>query len=106
MIQNFFFGAVYYSYLYYLPLYYKNVRQYNTLKSAILTIPMALTQAIASILSGQYISRTKRYGEIIVLGFILFCIGVSLTTLFSKDFQVRCIVGIFIVVGYGNGNVF
>jgi len=106
MIQNFFFSAVYYSYLYYLPIYYQNVRQYSTLKSALWIIPMVLTQAVASILSGQYISRTKRYGEVIVIGFMLFCIGVSLTALFSKDFPVRYVIGILIVLGYGNGNVF
>jgi hypothetical protein len=63
---------------------------------------MVLTQAVALILSGKYISRTKRYGEIIVLGFILFCVGVSLTALFSKDFPVCYVVGILIILGYGN----
>lgn len=106
LIQNFFFGAVFYTYLYFLPIYYQNVRRYSTLKSAVLIIPMVLTQAIASILSGQYISRTKRYGETIVLGFILFCVGVSLTTLFDETISVAKIIGILIILGYGNGNVF
>lgn len=106
MVQNFFFGLVFYTYIYILPLYFQNVRQFSALRSAVLTVPLVLTQAFASILAGQYISRTQRYGEVIVLGFVLFTLGVSLTTLFDKDFPVRYIVGILIVFGYGNGNVF
>lgn len=106
MVQNFFFGLVFYTYMYYLPLYYQNVRRLTPLHSALLTIPMTATQAVASTLSGQYISRRKRYGEVIWLGFILFTVGVSLTTLFDENIQTSYIVGILIVLGYGNGNVF
>lgn len=65
IIQNFLFGIVYYSHLYYLPIYYQNTRQYSPLLSAALTIPFVAAQSVFSILSGQYVSRTKRYGEII-----------------------------------------
>ena len=37
LVQNFLFGIVYYSHLYYLPIYYQNVRQYSPLLSAALT---------------------------------------------------------------------
>ena len=97
---------MFYTYLYFLPIYYQNVRQYSTLKSAFLIIPLVLTQSIASFLSGQYISRVKRYGEVIVLGFVLLCLGVSLTTLFDENISVPKIIGILVILGYGNGNVF
>ena len=48
----------------------------------------------------------KRYGEVITLGFVLLCLGVSLTTLFDETISVPKIIGILIVLGYGNGNVF
>jgi len=70
-LQNFLLGAVYQSFLYYLPLYFQNVRQWPPLESAAMTIPMLAIQSIASILSGQYISRRKRYGEVIWAGFTL-----------------------------------
>jgi len=57
LVQNFFFGIAFYGFLYYLPLYYQNVKQYSVLKSAFLTIPLTTAQSIASICSGQYISR-------------------------------------------------
>jgi MFS family permease len=68
-LQSFLLGAVYQAYLYYLPLYYQNARGWSPIVSAALTSPMVACQAIASICSGQYISRLKRYGEIIWMGF-------------------------------------
>jgi hypothetical protein len=45
LFQNFFFGIVFYCYLYYLPLYYQNVRRYSPIRSATLTLPLVLTQS-------------------------------------------------------------
>lgn len=68
-LQSFLLGAVYQSYLYYLPLYYQNGRGWSAIVSASLTAPMVACQSISSICSGQYISRLKRYGEVIWVGF-------------------------------------
>ncbi|KAF2436633.1 putative MFS transporter [Tothia fuscella] len=106
LFQNFFFGMVFYCYLYYLPLYFQNVRLYSPIRSATLTLPLVLTQSIASILSGQYISHFKRYGTVIWFGFTLFTIGTSLTTLFTRHTPVYAIIIILIILGYGNGNCF
>lgn len=65
LIQNFIFGIVYYSHLYHLPIYYQNTSQFSPLSSAALTILFFAGQAIFSILSSQYVSHTKRYGEVI-----------------------------------------
>jgi hypothetical protein len=69
--QSFLLGAGYQSYLYYLPLYFQNARQWSPIKSATMVLPLVLCQSTASICSGQYMSRTKRYGEIIWVGFFL-----------------------------------
>jgi MFS family permease len=68
-LQSFLLGAVYQAYLYYLPLYYQNARGWSPIVSAALTTPMVACQSLASICSGQYISRRKRYGEVIWAGF-------------------------------------
>lgn len=70
-LQSFLLGAVYQSYLYYLPLYYQNARDWSPIVSAALTAPMVACQSLSSICSGQYISRRKRYGEVIWAGFFL-----------------------------------
>lgn len=69
LLQSFLLGAVYQVNLYYLPLYFQNARGWSPIASAAMTAPMVACQSIASISSGQYISRLKRYGEIIWLGF-------------------------------------
>lgn len=69
LTQSFFLGAVYQSYLYYLPLYLQNVRQYSVVTSAAYTAALVVAQSIMSIISGQYISRRKRYGEVLWTGF-------------------------------------
>lgn len=67
--QSFLLGLVMQSYLYYLSLYFQNARQFSVMTSALLIMPMVGTQSVCSVISGQYISRLKRYGEVIVFGF-------------------------------------
>lgn len=106
LIQNLLFGIVYYSHLYYLPIYYENARQFSPLLSAILTIPLVASQSVFSILSGQYVSRTKRYGEIIWSGYALWTLGCGLILLFNRNTPRWQIVIFLIIEGAGVGNVF
>lgn len=106
LVQNLLFGIVYYSYLYYLPIYYQNVRQYSPLLSAVLTIPFVAGQSIFSILSGQYVSRTKRYGEVIWSGYVLWTLGSGLILLFNRTTPRWQMVLFLIIEGAGVGNVF
>jgi MFS family permease len=99
-------GWVYQSYLYYLPQYYQNVRGYSAIVSAALSAPIAITQAIASILSGQYISRRKRYGEVIWFGFGMWTLGAGLTILFDRNTHPAICVAALSIIGVGVGNVF
>ena len=69
MVQTFLFGCAYQSYLYYLPLFLQNARQLSVLRSASVTVAMVVVQSVFSILSGQYLSRRKRYGEVLWFGF-------------------------------------
>jgi MFS family permease len=76
------------------------------MKSAFLTVPLTCTQALSSICAGQYISRRKRYGEVIWTGFILLTISTSLTTLFDRNTAIwKCIVILF-VQGISQGCIF
>jgi len=106
LVQNFFFRIIFYGYLYYLPLYFQNVRRFTPIKSALLTIPLVVTQSIMSICTGQYISRQKRYGEVIWLGFILLTISTSLTTLFNRTIPIWGNILVLVMMGMGNGGVF
>ncbi|KAJ9134094.1 Major facilitator superfamily domain-containing protein [Pleurostoma richardsiae] len=106
LIQNFLIGIVFYSLLYYLPIYFQSAREIGVLTSAALVLPIVIPQAIASALSGQYISRMGRYGEVIWLGYILWVIGTSLQCIFRRTFPIAAIVVILGVEGAGVGLVF
>ncbi|UZP32289.1 hypothetical protein NXS19_000105 [Fusarium pseudograminearum] len=106
LAQNFLFGAVYQSYLYYVPLYLQNPRQYSALKSAAIYTPLVAAQAISSIGSGQYISRRLRYGEVIIAGFALWTLGAGLALIFNRHTSPAVIAVILAIVGTGVGSVF
>jgi len=106
LLQNFLFGIVYYSQLYYLPLFFQNARGMSPITSAVLVLPITAAQMTLSILSGQYISRRERYGEVIWLGFFLWTIGVGLTCMFDLNTPIAAIVVILLVQGAGVGLIF
>ncbi|OOF92387.1 hypothetical protein ASPCADRAFT_175256 [Aspergillus carbonarius ITEM 5010] len=105
-LQSFLLGAVYQSYLYYLPLYYQNARDWSPIVSAALTAPMVACQSLSSICSGQYISRRKRYGEVIWAGFFLWTLGAGLMLLFDRHTSPAAIAVIVAIAGIGVGGVF
>lgn len=106
LLQNFLFGVVAYSQTYYLPLFFQNARRLSPLISASIMLPLTASQMISSILSGRYISRFERYGEVIWLGFFLWTLGVGLTCMFNRDTPIWAIVVILFVQGLGVGAVF
>jgi MFS family permease len=82
------------------------VRNYSVVASAALTAPVVVFQMFGSILSGQYISRRKRYGEVLWLGFGLWTLGSGLACTFSRTTHPAVIAVILSLVGFGVGNVF
>ncbi|KAL3460969.1 major facilitator superfamily domain-containing protein [Aspergillus heterothallicus] len=105
-LQSFLLGAVYQAYLYYLPLYYQNARGWSPIVSAALTAPMVACQSVSSVLSGQYISRLKRYGEVIWFGFGIWTLGAGLTLLFNTSTHPAVIAVIVAITGIGIGCTF
>ncbi|KAF5630058.1 tetracycline efflux (otrb) [Fusarium sp. NRRL 52700] len=106
LAQNCFLGAVYQSYLYYVPLYLQNPHQYSAMKSAAVYTPLVAAQMIASIGSGQYISRRLRYGEVIIFGFAIWTLGAGLALLFTRHSSPAVIAVILAIVGTGVGCIF
>ncbi|CBF74543.1 hypothetical protein AN4180.2 [Aspergillus nidulans FGSC A4] len=105
-LQSFLLGAVYQAYLYYLPLFYQNARGWSPIVSAALTSPLVACQSMSSVLSGQYISRCKRYGEVIWFGFGMWTLGAGLTLLFKTTTHPAAIAVIVAITGVGVGCTF
>lgn len=106
MAQNFLIGLAYYSIMYYLPIFYQTVRQMTVVQSALLILPIVLPQSVASVASGQYMSRTNRYGEVIWAGFSLWVIAASVESRFSRDFPLAGIIVTLVAQGMGIGFTF
>ncbi|KAF4497576.1 tetracycline efflux (otrb) [Fusarium agapanthi] len=106
LAQNCLLGAVYQSYLYYVPLYLQNPHQYSAIKSAAVYTPLVAAQMIASIGSGQYISRRLRYGEVIIFGFAIWTLGAGFALLFTRHSSPAVIAVILAIVGTGVGCIF
>ena len=51
MAQSFLVGTIYYTYIYFLPLYFQNVRGYSPLLSAALQLPLVIVQSTVSSLA-------------------------------------------------------
>ncbi|TKA25586.1 hypothetical protein B0A50_05447 [Salinomyces thailandicus] len=106
LAQSFLLGACYYSYLYFLPLYYQNVRGRSPLIAACLQLPLVVAQSSVSTLSGLYMSRFNRYGEIIWGGFGLWTLGAGLLVLADQNIHIGWICFFLVIVGCGTGMVF
>jgi MFS family permease len=61
---------------------------------------------LASIVSGQYISRMERYGEVIWSGFFLWTLGVGLNCMFDLKTPIGAIVAILLTQGIGVSFIF
>ncbi|PKS12596.1 hypothetical protein jhhlp_000804 [Lomentospora prolificans] len=106
LVQSFLLGSVYQSYLYYLPMYLQNARGFSPIMSAAIAVALVGMQTLASVLSGQYISFKKRYGEVIWLGFGLWTLGAGMALLYSRTSSPGVIVIPLLVIGFGVGCVF
>ena len=106
LAQNFFLGMVYYSNLYYIPLYIQNVRGWDTVISAGFLVAINVPQSIISTLSGIFISRYKRYGVVIWAGFTVWTLGAGLICSFTRTTHPAAVAVMLSISGIGAGCIF
>ncbi|EXJ70785.1 uncharacterized protein A1O5_05775 [Cladophialophora psammophila CBS 110553] len=104
--QNFLFGFVWQADLYFLPIYYQDVRGFAPLKSAYLSLPLLLAQSLGGVLSAPAMTFTERYMPVLWLGFVLWTVGAGLKLLFSRTTAIGVYVVAALVEGAGVGFVF
>ncbi|KAK1635821.1 major facilitator superfamily transporter [Colletotrichum phormii] len=101
--QTFLMGQAYFGNLFYLPIYFQSILNYEPLVSGALILPVIITTSALSILSGQYMLRVGRYMPCILAGFFLWTLGNGLTILFDRDTALGKLIPILIIVGAGIG---
>lgn len=104
--QSLLLGIAYQSYIYFLPLYFQNVRGQSALISACLQLPLVSAQCIFSISGGFYVSKMGRYGEVIWFGFGMWTLGAGLMVLANQTISLGWIALFLVFIGMGTGTTF
>ena len=96
-------GLVYWANLFYVPLYLQNVRGYGPIISGAVIVPILVSHGVGSIISGQIISRTGHYNLVVVPGNLVWTIGASLQTLYTRKTPIFavCLIGFLQGIGIG-----
>lgn len=101
--HNFISGVVYYTDLYYLPLYYQVVLDKSPLVSGVMILPLILGFSLASGAGGFIISRLGRCNPVIRSGYVLWTAGAGGRIAFGPGTSTGTIVGCLVVEGVGLG---
>jgi hypothetical protein len=102
-LQSFLTGLAYFGNFFYLPIYFQSILRFSPLVSGALILPVVITTSIASIASGQYMTRIGSYMHCILAGFLLWTIGNGLTLLFDRSTNLGVLIVALIVEGAGIG---
>lgn len=102
-LQAFLTGLAYFGNFFYLPIYFQSILRYSPLVSGALILPLVVTSSLASIASGQYMTRIGSYMHCILLGFVLWTIGNGLTLLFDRRTGLALLIVSLVIEGAGIG---
>lgn len=113
LVQNILFGAVYYTFTYFVPLYLQTVREYSPLTGSALFVPYFVTHGAWSTISGLIVSHLqntgkKSYSYVLTFGFCVWTLAMGFLAWYSHA-QLRSIgpfVFFEILVGLGTGSTF
>jgi hypothetical protein len=104
--QNLLFGFVWQADLYFLPIYFQEVRGYSPIRSALLILPLLLLQSVAGVLSGQIMRKISGFRPVLYMVFVLWTTGAGLKVLFSRSSPVSIYVISLMIEGAGMGFIF
>jgi hypothetical protein len=79
----FFFAASYFVLLYYLPIYFQSIDNRSAINSGVLNLPMVISLAIGSTVSGITVSKTGHAAPFMVSGAVLATISTGLMYTFD-----------------------
>lgn len=103
---TFLHGLLLWSLLYYLPLYYECVKDYNPVISGVAAFPETFTVAPASIVVGLLISATGRFRWAVWSGWLMSVVGMGLLYLLKPSTSITAWLFLNLVPGLGLGMLF
>ncbi|KAL2816687.1 major facilitator superfamily domain-containing protein [Aspergillus granulosus] len=99
-------GMIMWCVLYYLPLYYEASLGYSAVIAGASIMPLTLTVAPLSAVTGVLIAKTRRYRTVIWIGWILSTLGMGIMYLLDTDTTVVQWIFLTLVAGIGVGSLF
>ncbi|KAK3329727.1 major facilitator superfamily transporter [Apodospora peruviana] len=105
-LMTVFHGAVLWSLMYFLVLYYQGVKFYTPIISAVAALPESLTVAPAAVAIGIIAGKTGHYRWAMWVGWLLTTMGTGILLLLRPDTTVVQWIFLNIPVGLGSGMLF
>ncbi|KAJ6161342.1 hypothetical protein N7470_004738 [Penicillium chermesinum] len=90
--------------VYYIPTFYQLVFNYSTVKAGAMLLPVTLMQTLSSTLSGLVVHRIGRYRECILLGWVIWAVGLGLFSTLGPHSGLGKQIGYGLLTGVGVGN--
>ncbi|PSS25431.1 hypothetical protein M430DRAFT_133859 [Amorphotheca resinae ATCC 22711] len=96
-------GWLFLTQIYYIPTFFQLAYGYSAIKAGALLLPLTLVQTFSSTLSGLIVSWRGRYRESILLGWVLWAVGLGLFSTLDKHSNLGKQIGYLILTGFGVG---
>lgn len=102
-IESFLAAALMFCGIIYVPLFAQGVLGMSATNSGFLMIPMLFSLTMASIITGQIISRTGKYKKLVIAEFVITGIGVVLLATMNANTPYYILLAYSTVLGIGSG---
>ncbi len=102
-LESFIASALMFSGIIYVPLFAQGVLGMSATNSGLIMIPMFLSLTITSIITGQIISRTGKYKNLVIVEFVITGIGVMLLATMNVNTPYYLLLAYSTVLGIGSG---
>ncbi|MGF7118503.1 MDR family MFS transporter [Methanobacterium oryzae] len=102
-IESFLASALMFCGIIYVPLFAQDVLGMSATNSGLLMIPMLFSLTMASIITGQIISKTGKYKKLVIIEFIITGIGVILLATMNANTPYYLLVAYSTILGIGSG---
>lgn len=102
-VESFLAAALMFSGIIYIPLFAQGVLGMSSTNSGFIMVPMLFSLTLASIITGEIISRTGKYKKLVIAEFIITGIGVGLLATMNENTSYHLLILYSTVLGIGSG---
>lgn len=103
---QFLLASPYFVLLYYLPIYFQSVDNRSAISSGVLNLPLVLSLALGSTMSGVMVMRTGHAAPFLVIGAVLSSVSCGLMYTFDVDTSIGKWIGYQLFYGFAIGMSF